>query len=204
MKKLLIMTCAAAVVAAVPTAHAEDAYIESAGVTGMDTEYHLKPTSRIEMDFQLTTLEQTDQARVFGADNNAAALTRALEHCRTVGASKLVLAPGKYYCRAEVGVMMDGLKDLRLQIEYRGDIGTLFLENEMISDNFCNGDTWEIGLNEYREKLKHTPLVLRIAPLRKGARVNVESAMAARNEEVREVIGELTAVRCQPVYELKL
>ena len=112
-------------------------------------------------------------------------------------------APMRYVIRLPENAM-DGLKDLRLQIEYQGDIGSLFLENEMISDNFCNGDTWEIGLNEYREKLKHTPLVLRIAPLRKGARVNVESAMAARNEEVREVIGELTAVRCQPVYELKL
>jgi hypothetical protein len=50
-------------------------------------------------------------------DNNAAALTRAFEHCRKVGASKLLLAPGKYYCRAEAGVMMEGLKDLTVEGE---------------------------------------------------------------------------------------
>lgn len=55
-------------------ANAEDAYVESTGVTGMDTEYHLKPTSRIELDFQLTEQEQTNAARLFGTDYNASAL----------------------------------------------------------------------------------------------------------------------------------
>ena len=50
-------------------------------------------------------------------DNNAAALTRALAHCRKVGASKLLLAPGRYYCRAEAGVMMEGLSDFTLEGE---------------------------------------------------------------------------------------
>ena len=75
MKKLLLITSAAvATLAAATSAFAEDAYIESAGVTGMDTEYHLKPTSRIELDFQLTELEQTNAARLFGTDYNASAL----------------------------------------------------------------------------------------------------------------------------------
>ena len=96
---------------------------------------------------------------------------------------------------------MDGLKDLRLQIDYRGDIGALFLDGVMIHDNFCNGDTWEIGLREYRDQLK-SPLVLKITPLREGATVNVESAMAARNEEVKSAIAELKDVRLRPVYEI--
>ena len=50
-------------------------------------------------------------------DNNAAALTRAFEYCRKVGASRLVLAPGSYYCRAEAGVMMEGIKDLVVEGE---------------------------------------------------------------------------------------
>jgi hypothetical protein len=49
--------------------------------------------------------------------DNAAALTRAFEHCRKVGASKLVLAPGRYYCRAEAGVMMEGIRDLTVEGE---------------------------------------------------------------------------------------
>ena len=67
MKKLLMLTCTAAVMAsAVPTAHAEDAYIESDGTSGISTGYRMKGTSRLEVDFALT--EQTAQARVFGDD----------------------------------------------------------------------------------------------------------------------------------------
>lgn len=56
--------------------HAADPYIESDGTdgTGIVTDYCLKPTSRVEVDFQLTTAEQTKDARLFGADYNHAAL----------------------------------------------------------------------------------------------------------------------------------
>lgn len=98
---------------------------------------------------------------------------------------------------------LDGLKDARLQINYRGDIGMLFLNNTMISDNFCNGDTWEIGLKEQQVSLNQA-MTLKIAPVREGATINVESAMAARNEEVKALIAELESVRVQPVYEMTL
>ncbi len=98
---------------------------------------------------------------------------------------------------------LEGLKDARLQIDYLGDIGQLFLNNVMISDNFSNGDTWEIGLLEHRQDLEQ-PLVLKISPLRKGASVNVESAMAARNETVESSLAELISVRVKPVYEIQL
>ena len=98
---------------------------------------------------------------------------------------------------------LEGLKDARLQIDYQGDIGTLFLDDVLISDNFCNGDTWEVGLMEQKDKLPGR-LVLKIAPIRKGAKVNVESAMAARNEEVRATVAKLNRVKAQPVYEINL
>ena len=79
----------------------------------------------------------------------------------------------------------------------------LFMNDRMISDNFCNYDVWEIGLMEHEESLDRE-MVLKIAPLREGAKVNVESAMAARNEEVRSNTGELLDVRVQPVYEICL
>ena len=94
------------------------------------------------------------------------------------------------------------LKDIRLRIRYDGDIGMLFLDNTMISDNFCNGDTWEIGLKEYREALKSGRLALTVAPVREGAVVSTESAMAARSEQSRQETGELTGAALQPVYEM--
>ena len=97
----------------------------------------------------------------------------------------------------------ESLTDARLQIDYRGDIGMLFLQDVMIHDHFCNGDIWEIGLMEHRDQLR-SPLVLKITPIREGARVNVESAMAARKEEVLSASAELKSVRIQPVYDIPL
>lgn len=101
------------------------------------------------------------------------------------------------------GNALEGVKDARLQIRYRGDIGTLFLNGRMISDNFCNGDTWEVGLMEQKDCLTGQ-FVLKIAPIREGAKVHVESAMAARNEEVASRIAALEDIRVQPVYEISL
>ena len=109
-------------------------------------------------------------------------------------------------CRWQITVpenALDGLKDARLQIDYRGDIGMLFLKDQMISDNFCNGGVWEVGLLEQADKLD-SALVLKITPIKQGAHVNVESAMAARNEEVKALIAELNRVKIQPVYEIKV
>ncbi len=53
---------------------AEDPYIESDGTSGISTGYRLKPTTRIEVDFALTTTDQENQARLFGADYNNADL----------------------------------------------------------------------------------------------------------------------------------
>ena len=98
---------------------------------------------------------------------------------------------------------LEGLKDARLQIDYQGDIGMLFLNDQMISDNFCNGAAWEVGLLEHKDKLPGQ-MVLKITPIKEGANVNVESAMAARNEEVKKSIAELNQIKVQPVYEIKL
>ena len=98
---------------------------------------------------------------------------------------------------------MDGLKDAILQLDYRGDIGHAFIDGKMIHDNFCNGAPWEIGLREFAGELADKPLTIYITPLKKGAKVNAETAMAARTEEAEESIGELMGVRVLPVYEVR-
>ena len=99
---------------------------------------------------------------------------------------------------------MDGLKDVRLQIDYSGDIGHLFLNGRLINDNFANQATWEIGLKDFAKELEGAPATLYITPLKEGVNVNVESAMAARIEEVALYTGELQNVSLQPVYEIKV
>lgn len=95
--------------------------------------------------------------------------------------------------------VMDGVKDARLQLSYIGDIGNAFINGRMINDNFANGAVWEIGLKDFAEQLKNDCITVYIVPLKEGVNVNVESAMAARSEEVKRFVAELKSVKIQPV-----
>lgn len=99
---------------------------------------------------------------------------------------------------------IEGVKDIRLQVEYIGDIGNAFIDGRMIHDNFANGAVWEIGLKDFERELKSDCITIHIVPLKKGANVNVESAMAARTEQVCLSVADLKSVRVQPVYEMKI
>ena len=99
---------------------------------------------------------------------------------------------------------LDGIKDARLQINYRGDIGHAFIDGRLINDNFCNNATWEIGLKDFEEDIKKYPVTIYITPIKEGANVNVESAMAARMEEITASVGEIESVAFCPVYEIVL
>ena len=99
---------------------------------------------------------------------------------------------------------MDGLKDALLCVDYTGDIGSAFINGDMINDNFCNHSTWEIGLRTFARRLEKHPLTISITPLREGRNVNVESAMAARMENAEKYTAELINVTVKPVYEIYL
>jgi hypothetical protein len=99
---------------------------------------------------------------------------------------------------------MEGLKDALLKISYTGNIGQAFIDGDMISDNFCNGNTWEIGLREFVPRLKSHPLTLYILPIKFGTNINVESTMAARLEEVKDTMGNVESISIEPIYEIVL
>ena len=56
MKKLLILTCAAAVMAATTCVHAEDGYLESEGDAFISLGHCAGPNTKIEVDLQMTEL----------------------------------------------------------------------------------------------------------------------------------------------------
>lgn len=113
------------------------------------------------------------------------------------------VCPSRYTVRIAEN-LMKGMKDALLQVEYTGDIGNAFINGRMINDNFSNGAVWEIGLKDFAQELKENEITIYIVPLKEGANVNVESAMAARSEEVKAYIAELKSVRLQPVYEIEI
>jgi hypothetical protein len=59
-------------------AWAEDPYVESTGVGGIDTHYKVKSSTRIAVDFALTTVAQESGGRLFGADSSTSNLKTVL------------------------------------------------------------------------------------------------------------------------------
>jgi hypothetical protein len=96
------------------------------------------------------------------------------------------------------------VKELLLRINYYGDIGSAFIDGDMISDNFYNGAAWEIGLREFSDRLKDNPLTIYITPLKKDSSVNVESSMAGRREETGALKGVVESVSVKAVYQWTL
>lgn len=65
--------------------------------------------------------------------------------------------------------LFDGLNDIILNIDYIGDNGMLFHDGEMLNDNFCQGESWLVGLKRYRELLAGKGLYVYLKPLYQSA-----------------------------------
>ena len=114
---------------------------------------------------------------------------------RQVGPSRFVLdIPQTCLC---------GHKRVELHADYAGDIGHLFIDGELIADNYCNGAAWVSRLDDQAEALKKVPLTLYITPLRKNAKITV-NAMAARLETSGGAYAQLNRLTLVPVDDIVL
>lgn len=97
-----------------------------------------------------------------------------------------------------------GHKTVLLRVGYMGDIGQAYIDGEMVSDNFCNGQPWDIRLDGYADRLTDHPLTLYVTPLKQGATVCADSTMAARMERVDSAKASLDSLELQFVDEITL
>lgn len=97
-----------------------------------------------------------------------------------------------------------GHKRVELRIDYVGDIGHLFVDGELVSDNFCNGTTWVSRIDDLASALAEHPITLYITPIRKNAKINVDSPMAARFESADGIIAEIDSITLVPIDESEI
>jgi hypothetical protein len=69
-----------------------------------------------------------------------------------------------------------GDDELLLRIDWTGDVGRAYCDDELIADHFWYGPTWEIGLRRHREKVVRHGLELRLLPLAEGAPIFLSRA----------------------------
>ena len=91
---------------------------------------------------------------------------------------------------------LDGGNELFLRIDYVGDVGRLYLDGQLIADDFYNGKHWEIGLKRFAPQILEKSLILKLLPLRKDAPVYIapqyrpDFRAASEVSEVRSIWAE--------------
>lgn len=96
---------------------------------------------------------------------------------------------------------LNGMEDVFLRIDARGDVGRLFSGATMIDDQFLNGAVWEVGLKRFAREIE-APLTLTILPMRRDAPIYLDRGVGdmVSGEQTAEVV-EIAAV---PLYALRL
>ncbi|MNJ54821.1 hypothetical protein D3C77_502790 [compost metagenome] len=90
-----------------------------------------------------------------------------------------------------------------LEIDYEGDVAGAYLNGRMITDHIHYGESWTIGLRDFRIALEDAELHLAITPLRKGEAVTfVNQALVERFEG--EEIAHINNIRAVPHYRCLL
>lgn len=100
--------------------------------------------------------------------------------------------------------MFEGVEEILLRIEYDGDIGEAFIDGELMSDNFCSGEIWEIGLMAHREVLLRHGLYILITPKLHGSTVKSDTTMAGWSGTADRVEAEIKKIEPVPVYGCKI
>lgn len=111
---------------------------------------------------------------------------------------------GKYRYRVKLPQKLPEGKRHLLRISYTGDIGQAFLDGEMISDNFCNGAVWEIGLDEHIKEAggeKGRTVTILITPLKENREIDVSSTMAGRREQEGNATAKIQEVSLAAIQE---
>jgi hypothetical protein len=64
---------------------------------------------------------------------------------------------------------VDARRDLLLRIKYTGDVARLELDGKLLTDNFYNGDPFEVGLKHFAPDIYQKGLMLKVLPMPKNA-----------------------------------
>lgn len=94
-------------------------------------------------------------------------------------------------------------KNLVLRIGYNGDVARFYLDGKMLTDNFYNGNVFEIGINRYAPEIFNKEILLKILPLRMDAPIYLQDD-AKPNFEGKDSICKVLKVDLVEIYQTTL
>lgn len=98
---------------------------------------------------------------------------------------------------------LKGLSDLCLGVHYRGDEARLLKGSRLLTDNFYNGNEWQIGLKRFLPDPTSTTFLLQVLPLSKQSPIFFEPGKAPGFDKDGQA-GALDSVEALPEYEVDL
>jgi beta-galactosidase len=79
---------------------------------------------------------------------------------------------------------LDLSTDPMLRIHYVGDVGRALLNGKLLTDDFYNGNAWEIGLRRYAPDILQGDLRIAILPLRRDAVTGEQKKIYLADEQI--------------------
>ncbi len=99
--------------------------------------------------------------------------------------------------------IFDGTDEVFLQIDYQGNVGSAFVNGVLVSDNFCNGETWEIGLKRIQPSIAQNNMYLHIIPYKKGSEVIFDPVISFVHEIKEEQLAK-ASIKAVPWYKVSI
>jgi hypothetical protein len=96
---------------------------------------------------------------------------------------------------------LQGLSELFLEVNYKGDLARLSANHKLLDDDFCNGEPWTVGLSRFLARDGSGNFELSIFPLRKDAPVYFEFPQPLQFAPNGQ-IDNLDSLRLVPDYQL--
>ena len=90
-----------------------------------------------------------------------------------------------------------------LRIKYLGDAARIYLGQRLLTDNFYNGNVFEVGINRFAPEILNQDLFLKILPLRKDAPIYLAEE-AKPDFAGQDIICKLLTVDLVEIFTVQL
>ncbi len=102
--------------------------------------------------------------------------------------------------------LLRGVDNLYLRIDYAGDIGSCYVDGQLVADNFHNGTIWEIGLKQILCERAAPELYFLITPTRRNVKqaIVASSAMAFIPGSADIGVAAIQTIEAVPEYRASL
>jgi hypothetical protein len=105
--------------------------------------------------------------------------------------------------RVKLPAQLDLNSDPLLRVSYVGDVARVTLNGKLVTDDFYNGNAWEIGLRRHAPEILKGDLRIAILPLRKDAPIYLAKEAKPDFGKTDSFV-ELRAVEIVPRYQVQL